>query len=174
MPTTETARPVASCLWIVHLHLHNGSWVYICQELLHSSLPFLSLHKWQQQVQLKRTPSTDMFGWSVLTVECWTNYDRSFCHSPNPDSWHLWYVFPLLPLSFLVFFLWNLPLGGSEDYRQNPAESHQSTEGELQFCAHVAALAPWFPCDCLSHYSLLGSWCCLCALWTQDVPVYIM
>lgn len=36
--------------------------------------------------------------------------------------------------------LWNLSVGGGEDYRQNAAESHQSTEGELQFYAHVAAL----------------------------------
>lgn len=40
-------------------------------------------------------------------------------------------------LFFSVFvFLSFLSLGGGEDYRQNPAESHKSTEGESVFWPH--------------------------------------
>lgn len=33
--------------------------------------------------------------------------------------------------------------GGGEDYRQNPAESHQSTEGESVFYGHMVTLMSW-------------------------------
>lgn len=40
----------------------------------------------------------------------------------------------------LTVFLSFLSLGGGEDYRQNPAESHQSTEGESLFYGQVVTL----------------------------------
>lgn len=67
----------------------------------------------------------------------------------NPDTSDMCF-FPSFPLSSTGFSSRLLSVGGGEDYRQNPAESHQSTEGELQFYGHVAPLAPWLPCDSLS------------------------
>lgn len=47
----------------------------------------------------------------------------------NPDTSDMCF-FPSFPLSSTGFFF-PTSVGGGEDYRQNPAESHQSTEGEL-------------------------------------------
>lgn len=41
--------------------------------------------------------------------------------------------------------LLSVSLGGGEDYRQDPAESHQSTEGEWCFYGRMATLMSWFP-----------------------------
>lgn len=78
---------------------------------------------------------------------------------------------PLLSFSSQLFSLF---LGGGEDYRQNPAESHKSPEGELQFYGHMGALMSWLLCSCFFHYSFLSPRHCFFALWTQDVPLYIM
>lgn len=40
-----------------------------------------------------------------------------------------------------------LALGGREDYRQNSAESHQSTEGESLFYGHMVTLKSWLQCS---------------------------
>ena len=50
---------------------------------------------------------------------------------------------PLSPPPFSSFFLPFLALGGGEDNRQNPAESDQSTEGELVFYGHLVTLMSW-------------------------------
>lgn len=75
----------------------------------------------------------------------------------NPDTSDMCFSFPPILPTPVFFLLTYFSVGGGEDYRQNPVESHQSTEGELQFCAHVAATAPWLPCTCISHYFVSGS-----------------
>lgn len=57
-------------------------------------------------------------------------------------------------ISFIIYLpppLFSVSLGGSEDYRQNPAESHQSTEGESLFYGHMATLMSWLQCSWLFH-----------------------
>lgn len=64
----------------------------------------------------------------------------------QPERMHVYKAGITSDISVICHPVICLALGGREDYRQNSAESHQSTEGESLLYGHMVTLKPWLQC----------------------------